>query len=405
MKDIPGGVCAARDFSAAGVVAGIKKGNTKKRDLALILSGRPCAAACVVTRNRVKAAPLLVTRRHIALGGLRGIVANSGNANACAPGDAENALRMCRAAAAATGLTPEAFAVASTGVIGQSLNIGAIERAAPALAAALSPDGSAAAEEAIMTTDTRVKEFAVEFSLGGRTARLGGIAKGSGMIHPNMGTMLCFLTTDAAVPAPLLQQALDAVVPRTFNRVSVDGDTSTNDCCILLSNGAAGNGPLRAADGDYAVFLEALEHICVRFARAIAADGEGASRLLTCTVSGASGEEAAETLAMSVIRSPLLKAAMFGADANWGRVLCALGYAGADFDPEKTDVSFASPAGKIAVCRAGRGLPFDEAAAKKILSEKEIEINVNLHAGRSAVTAWGCDLTYDYVRINGDYRS
>jgi glutamate N-acetyltransferase/amino-acid N-acetyltransferase len=256
-----------------------------------------------------------------------------------------------------------------------------------------------------MTTDTRVKEFAVEFSLGGRTARLGGIAKGSGMIHPNMGTMLCFLTTDAAVPAPLLQQALDAVVPRTFNRVSVDGDTSTNDCCILLSNGAAGNGPLRAADGDYAVFLEALEHICVRFARAIAADGEGASRLLTCTVSGASGEEAAETLAMSVIRSPLLKAAMFGADANWGRVLCALGYAGADFDPEKTDVSFASPAGQIAVCRAGRGLPFDEAAAKKILSEKEIEINVNLHAGRSAVTAWGCDLTYDYVRINGDYRS
>ncbi|HPE15845.1 MAG TPA: bifunctional glutamate N-acetyltransferase/amino-acid acetyltransferase ArgJ [Oscillospiraceae bacterium] len=405
MKDIPGGVCAAIDFRAAGAVAGVKTGNAKKRDLALILSGRPCQAACVVTRNRVKAAPLRVTRRHVEQGNVRGVIANSGNANACAPGDAESALRMCKAAAAATGLTPEAFAVASTGVIGQRLNIEAIERAVPALAASLSPLGSADAEAAIMTTDTRPKEFAVAFPLGGRTARLGGIAKGSGMIHPNMGTMLCFLTTDAAVPAPLLQQALETVVPRTFNRVSVDGDTSTNDCCILLANGAAGNEPLRAAGEDYAVFLEALEHLCTQFARAIAADGEGASRLLTCTVSGASGEAAAETLAMSVIQSPLLKAAMFGADANWGRVLCALGYAGAAFDPEKTDVSFASPAGEIAVCRAGRGLSFDETAAKKILSEQEVEIKVDLHMGRDSVTAWGCDLTYDYVKINGDYRS
>lgn len=405
MKDISGGVCAARDFTAAGVAAGIKKGNTTKRDLALILSARPCQAACVVTRNRVKAAPLYVTKRHISQDGVRGVIANSGNANACAPGDLENALRMCKAAAAATGLSPEAFAVASTGVIGQPLNIDAIERAVPALAAALSPLGSADAEAAIMTTDTRAKEFAVEFPLGGKTVHLGGIAKGSGMIHPNMGTMLCFLTTDAAVPAPLLQQALEIVVPRTFNRVSVDGDTSTNDCCILLANGAAGNKPLSAADADWAVFLEALEHVCVCFSRAIAADGEGASRLLTCTVSGAAGEAAAEILAMSVIRSPLVKAAMFGADANWGRVLCALGYSGADFDPERADVTFASRAGEIAVCRAGRGLPFDETAARKILSEKEIEIKVDLRMGRAVVTAWGCDLTYDYVKINGDYRS
>ena len=335
----------------------------------------------------------------------RGIIANSGNANACAPMGHENAVKMTQAAAAATGLRPEDFLVASTGVIGVPLNVEAVERACPALASLLSRDGSMEAAKAIMTTDTVPKEIAVSFEVGGKEVRLGGIAKGSGMIHPNMGTMLCFLTTDCSIAPDILQTALQSVVKVTFNHVSVDGDTSTNDSCVILASGQAGNDLIDWRNEDYDIFFEALKFVCTELAKKIAGDGEGATRLVTCTVSGSRSEEVAEKLAMEVIRSSLVKAAMFGADANWGRVVCAMGYSRAPFRPEYVDVSFASAAGEIQVCRKGEGLAFDEEKAKKILTQPAVEILVNVNEGAHSATAWGCDLTYDYVKINGDYRT
>ncbi|MBM6896652.1 bifunctional glutamate N-acetyltransferase/amino-acid acetyltransferase ArgJ [Pseudoflavonifractor capillosus] len=416
MKTISGGVTAPKGFRAAGVYCGVKASHagdvtpvvpaTKgKPDLAMIVSDCECTAAATYTLNRVKAAPLYVTMGHLEDGVCRGIVANSGNANACAPMSHENAEKMCELAAAATGLKPEDFAVASTGVIGQTLNIAAIERGMPQVAGELSYDGSDAAAHAIMTTDTVKKEIALTVTIGGKPVTIGAIAKGSGMIHPNMGTMLCFITTDCAITSEMLTEALHAIVPRTFNRVTVDGDTSTNDMCVVLANGLAGNSQIEWKDDDFTVFYKALHQVCETMARSIAADGEGASRLITCTVTGARNEETAERLAKAVVGSSLVKAAMFGADANWGRVLCAMGYSKAPFRPEYVDVSFSSIQGDILVCQKGAGVDFDEDLAKKILSQDEVVIAVNLHEGDDQATCWGCDLTYEYVKINGDYRS
>ena len=406
MKQIPGGVTAPKGFRAWGVHCGVKSKKADKKDLALILSDQECAAAAVYTMNRVKAAPLYVTMEHLEDGTAWGVAANSGNANACCPMSHEYAEEMARLAARATGRAPADFVVASTGVIGQTLNIAAIRAGMPAAAGLTAgPEGSDAAARAIMTTDTVKKELALACSIGGRTVTLGAIAKGSGMIHPNMGTMLCFVTTDCAITREMLSEALREVVPRTFNRVTVDGDTSTNDMCAVLANGMAGNPLIEWKDDGYTVFLKALRQLCQELARAIAGDGEGASRLITCAVREARSEESAERLAKAVVGSPLVKAAMFGADANWGRVLCAMGYSKAPFRPEYVDISFSSAVGAVAVCRGGMGLDFDEEAARSILSRDEVVIDVHLHEGEHEATCWGCDLTYEYVKINGDYRT
>ena len=406
LNQISGGVCAAKGFTAAGVHCGVKAGSSPdKNDLALILSEKECAAAATYTMNRVKAAPLYVTMDHLENGVAWGVVANSGNANACCPQSHENAEAMSASAAAATGREPGDFVVASTGVIGQTINISAIQAGLPQAAAALSADGSDAAAHAIMTTDTVKKEIAVSLTIGGKEVRLGAIAKGSGMIHPNMGTMLAFITTDCAITHEMLSDALHEVVARTFNRVTVDGDTSTNDMCVVLANGMAGNSLIEWKDQDYETFLAALEEVCRHLSRAIAGDGEGASKLVTCKMHGARSEESAERLAKAVVGSSLVKAAMFGADANWGRVLCAMGYSKAPFRPEHVDVSFCSQAGSILVCKQGDGVDFDEDKAKAILTEKEVIIDVDLHEGDESAECWGCDLTYDYVKINGDYRT
>ncbi|MDO4264873.1 MAG: bifunctional glutamate N-acetyltransferase/amino-acid acetyltransferase ArgJ [Eubacteriales bacterium] len=405
MELTEGGVCAAKGFSAGSVHCGIRK-SPLKDDLALIVSDTVCQAAAVYTTNKVKAAPLHVTKAHLADGTARAVIANSGNANACAPNGEENAHREAKAAADALGIPEDEIVVASTGVIGVELPIECIEAHAAKIRPAASADGSAAAAKAIMTTDTEPKSCAVSFSAGGKTCHLGGICKGSGMIHPNMGTMLCFLTTDCAITHEVLDAALKSVVKKTFNRVTVDGDTSTNDMCVVLANGAAENNVITSADGpDYEAFCTALLTVCVALAKKIAGDGEGATRLLTCTVTGASDEEKAENLAKSICGSSLVKAAMFGADANWGRVLCAMGYSGAEFDPETVEILFSSSKGDISVCKNGRGLLFSEELAKEILSEDSVEITAKLSEGDASVSCWGCDLTYDYVKINGDYRT
>ncbi len=398
MKGIEGGITAAKGYKTGAVHSGIRASQSKK-DLAVIVSDVPCQAAAVYTSNIVKAAPLHITREHLGDGTAQAIVINSGNANACAPRGEENALREAQAAAKLLGLKTEDVLVASTGVIGQELPIEVIETA---MGQIVLTDDSADTAKAIMTTDTKMKQTAVEFELNGKTVHLGGIAKGSGMIHPNMGTMLCFVTTDAAISQSVLQQSLSKIVKKTFNRISVDGDTSTNDMCIVLANGLAGNEEITQQND---VFDQALESVMKDLAVMIASDGEGASRLIISTVVNAADETQAETLAMSVASSSLFKAAMFGSDANWGRVLCAMGYSGAKFDPEKVDVLFQSDAGTVEVAKNGRGLDFDEDLAKKILSRDQVQVVMNLHEGDVSVTCWGCDLTYDYVKINGEYRS
>ncbi len=398
---ISGGVTAAQGFSAGATRCGIKE-SSSKNDTAVIYSNVPCTAAAVYTKNRVQASPIEVTRAHLANQRAQAVIVNSGNANACAPDGLENANRESAACAKLLGLPEDDIIVCSTGVIGQRLNIECIEANLHTLT--LSPNGSDAAATAIMTTDTVEKSAAVSFSVNGKCCHLGGICKGSGMIHPNMGTMLCFLTTDCAIDGDLLQTLLRKAVQKSFNRVSVDGDTSTNDTCCILANGLAGNEPLCTPE-TAADFYEALEAVCITLARKIAADGEGASRLMTCTVHGAQDEDTAEGLAKAVCKSSLVKAALFGADANWGRILCAMGYSGETFNPDAVDIAFCSAAGNIAVCKAGRALDFDETLAKKILSQEEVTITVDLHDGDHSVTAWGCDLTYDYVKINGDYRT
>ena len=403
MKAIEGGVCAAKGFQAAGIHCGIRKNKTKK-DLALIYSEKKATAAAVYTTNLVKGAPLLVTKKHLADGMAQAILCNSGNANTCNADGVEIAEKMCALLAAQLPVSPDDVVIASTGVIGQPLDIAPIAAGMPPLVAALG-DHSAAAAQGIMTTDTKQKEIAVEFTVGGVPCRLGGIAKGSGMIHPNMATMLVFLTTDCAISAAMLQKALSGDVENTFNMVSVDGDTSTNDMVTILANGAAGNAEIMAPGADFDAFMQALNTVTVYLCRRIAGDGEGATKLLECKVTGAADPATAKTVAKSVICSSLTKAAMFGADANWGRVLCAIGYSGAAVDVTKIDVAFRSPQGTVAVCKNGAGIPFSEEEAKRILLENEIEILVCLNAGTASATAWGCDLTYEYVKINGDYRT
>ena len=410
MKEIKGGVCAPKGFFAGGIRCGIKP-SSQKKDLALIYSQKSCNAAAVFTVNKVKAASVCVSREHISGGKLHAVIANSGNANACTgEGGMDAAQRMARLVANEFSIEPSKVAVASTGVIGVPMPIDLIENNAGKLKASLRADeqGHADALEAIMTTDVRKKDIAVEIELGGKPVRIGAMTKGSGMIHPNMATMLAFITTDAAIESDALNSSLRHAVKRSFNRLTVDGDTSTNDMVLIMANGEAMDyekREIKIDDSDYKIFSGALEYICVSLARMMARDGEGATKLITVTVTDAYSEETAETLAKSVASSSLVKAACFGADANWGRVLCAMGYAGADFTPEKTSVSFKSRAGEIEVCKDGGPVSFSEEKAKLILSEEEIEILISLREGGGTASAWGCDLTYDYVKINGDYRS
>ena len=401
---IEGGVCAAKGFRASGIHCGIRKNKTKK-DLSLIVSDCKASAAAVYTTNLVCGAPIKVTRSNISDGIARAMICNSGNANTCNADGIQIAEAMCDLVYKATGIPAKDVIVASTGVIGQKLDITPIANGMDKLVSELSYEGSDEAAWGIMTTDTKLKSVAVEFEIGGKTCHIGGIAKGSGMIHPNMATMLVFVTSDVAITPAALNAALKADVADSFNMISVDGDTSTNDMLSIMANGMAGNDEIDVDSPDFAVFKEALFAVTSKLCRAIAADGEGATKLLECNVSGADVKDTARTVAKSVICSSLFKSAMFGADANWGRVLCAIGYSGAKVDVNSIGVSFASAAGEIEVCRNGAGVDFSEEFAKEILLEPEILISVKLGDGSAAAKAWGCDLTYDYVKINGDYRT
>ena len=404
MKIIEGGVCAAKGYKAAGVHCGIRKNHIKK-DLALVISDVSANAAAVYTTNLVKGAPLDVTKKHISDGKAQAIICNSGNANTCNANGIEIAEQMSALVEEKFGIAKDDVVVASTGVIGQPLDIAPIASGIESLSKEISYDGAEDAAEAILTTDLAKKQMAVEFELGGKTCRIGGMAKGSGMIHPNMATMLVFITSDVAISSEMLKKALGADIANTFNMVSVDGDTSTNDMVVVLANGLAGNKEITEDGDDFAEFMKALNTLNMSLCRMIAGDGEGATKLLECAVSGAADIDTAKTVAKSVICSSLTKAAMFGADANWGRVLCAIGYSGADVDVHKIDVAFRSSKGVIEVCKNGAGIEFSEEKAKEILLEKEIDILVNLNSGSAEAKAWGCDLTYDYVKINGDYRT
>ena len=404
-KFIEGSVTAPKGFTAAGVCASVKPSNKTKRDVALIYCEKKCTAAAVYTKNLVKSSAILVTQNHLADGYAQAVIVNSGNANTCNADGVEKAEKMCSLAADALGVDSNDVIVASTGVIGQILPIEPIEKGVAMMKGNLSKEGGTDAAEAIMTTDTVKKEMAMEMTLGGKTVTVGGIAKGSGMIHINMGTMLSFVTTDAAIPSEMLYEALKEAVEDSYNMVSVDGDTSTNDTLAIMASGLAGNPEITEKNQDYRDFVDGITEAFKQLAKKLAGDGEGATKLLICTVTGAKTKKDAVMVSKSVICSSLLKAAMFGADANWGRVLCAVGYSGADVDVTKVDVDFKSVKGEIAVCRNGAGIEFSEEKAKEILLEKEIEILVNVGDGEGKAQAYGCDLTYDYVKINGDYRT
>ena len=403
VEHISGGVCAPRGYKAAGVHCGVRK-NRSKRDLALIYSEKRASAAAVYTTNLVKGAPLTVTKKHLADGMAQAIICNSGNANTCNANGEYIAETTSELLGAELGIPAADVIVASTGVIGQAMTMEPFERGIPAAVKALGTSSEAAAE-AIMTTDTHAKEVAVKFTAGGVECTLGGIAKGSGMIHPNMATMLAFITSDCAISPAMLAKALSEDVQSSFNMVTVDGDTSTNDMVAVMANGMAGNAEICAEGADYDAFCEALHEVTVCLSRQIAGDGEGATKLLDCVVTGAETLADARTVARAVVGSSLLKAAMFGADANWGRVLCAVGYSGADVDVTKVGVTFKSDAGEVTVCENGAGVDFSEDLAAKVLAAKEIYILVSLGEGASSAEAWGCDLTYEYVKINGDYRT
>lgn len=401
-----GGVCAAKGFSANGVNCGLNK-DKNKNDLGMICSETVCKTAAVYTTNKVKGAPILVTKAHLAAtGGLsRAVIVNSKNANTCNADGEEKAQRMCELAADVLGIKPEEVIVASTGVIGQKLPIEPIASHVEELAAGLSPENHGKAANAIMTTDTFPKETAVSFTLADKVCTIGGMAKGSGMIHPNMATTLNFVTTDVAISAELIQKALSEIVKVTYNCLSIDGDTSTNDMVSIMANGLAGNPEITAENEDYEIFKKALYQVLMTLTKMLAKDGEGATKMIECTCAGAPDQDTAIIVAKSVVRSPLTKCAMFGEDANWGRILCAIGYADAEFDIDQVAVDIASENGCIAVCRNGAGVDFSEEEAKKVLEADEIYINIDLHQGDVQAKAWGCDLTYDYVKINGDYRT
>lgn len=405
-KKIDGGVCAAKGFLANGLNCGLNS-NKDKNDLCLVFSEALCNAAAVYTQNKVKGAPITVTKKHLEKSGgkAQAVIANSKNANTCNADGVEKAERMCRLAASVLNIEPEKVIVASTGVIGKVLPIEPIENSIDSLAKGLSHTANEKAATAIMTTDTVKKEAAVQFEIDGVVCTLGGMAKGSGMIHPNMATTLNFITTDAAISSQLLQKALSDIVKVTYNCLSIDGDTSTNDMVSIMANGLAGNSEIVEENENYSIFKDALYEVLMTLTKMLAKDGEGATRMIECTCCGAPDLDTAIIVAKSVIRSPLLKCAIFGSDANWGRILCAIGYAEADFDITKVDVDMRSRKGTIAVCRNGSGVEFSEDEAKTILLEDEIYIDINLHSGNIQAKAWGCDLTYDYVKINGDYRS
>ena len=404
MKFIDGGVTAAQGFKASGIHCGIRKNQTKK-DLAMIVSDTKCAAAAVYTQNKVYGAPITVTRDNIADGMAQAVICNSGNANTCNADGVEKAQMMCDIASKALGVDSKDVIVASTGVIGMTLDITPIAEGAPVLAAQISENGGHDCAEAIMTTDTIPKEVAVEIEIGGKTVTLGACCKGSGMIHPNMATMLCFVTTDCNITSAYLQKALSEVVKDTFNMISVDGDTSTNDMVCIMANGKADNAIIDSEGADYDTFKRALMSVSVKLSRLIAGDGEGAQRLLECNVTACTDEATAKNIAKSIICSSLVKTAMFGSDANWGRILCAIGYTEGDFNVDTIDVYLSSCKGTIKVCENGAGIPFSEEKAKEILLESEITLDVDMKQGEYSATAWGCDLTYDYVKINGDYRT
>lgn len=404
MKLIEGSVCAAKGFLANGIHCGIRKNKTKN-DIALIYSEVLASAAAVYTTNLVKGAPIFVTKENIANGKAQAIVCNSGNANTCNANGVLIAKQTCEITAKALNIPASDVVVASTGVIGMPLEIEPIASGMDSLVKGLNKKGNTQAVLGIMTTDTKPKEVAVEFTIGGKTCRIGGIAKGSGMIHPNMATMLVFITTDVAISPSMLQKALSADIKNTFNMVSVDGDTSTNDMVTVLANGLAGNDEIVSDGEDFNQFMKALNTVNVSLCKMIAGDGEGATKFIECVVNGAKTEDIAKTVAKSIICSSLVKTAMFGADANWGRILCAIGYSGAQVDVSKVKVCFRSVKGEILVCEKGAGVDFSEDLAKTILLEKDIEIVVDLCDGRFDATAWGCDLSYEYVRINGDYRT
>ncbi len=404
MEFINGGVTAAKGFIASGIHCGIRKNQTKK-DLAMIKSEVRCPAAAVYTQNKVYGAPITVTRENLNDGMAQAVIVNSGNANTCNHDGVEKAELMCKIASKAMNTDEKDIIVASTGVIGMSLDVTPIADCADNLASKMTSGGGHDAAEAIMTTDTIAKECAVTFELGGKTVTLGACCKGSGMIHPNMATMLCFMTTDCAVSSEMLQKALSDTVKDTFNMISVDGDTSTNDMVCIMANGKAENALIDSENEDYFVFKEALKAVSVKLSRLIAGDGEGAQRLLECNVTSCCDEATAKKIAKSIICSSLVKTAMFGADANWGRILCAIGYTEGDFSVDKIDVYLSSCKGKVKVCENGFGIEFSEEKAKEILLEDEIILDVEMNQGEYSATAWGCDLTYDYVKINGDYRT
>ena len=404
IKIIEGGVTAAKGFKAGGIYSGIKK-NSEKPDLALIASDTLCNAAAVYTKNKVKAAHIPVTQRHLANGKAQAVMCNSGNANACTPDGEEIAEKATAIAAECLGINKDDVLPAATGVIGEPLPIDPFEKAMPELAASLSYEGSAAAALAIMTTDTYTKEYAVQFEAGGKTCTIGGIAKGSGMIHINMGTMLSFISTDCAVSGEMLSKALHDEIADSYNQVSVDGDTSTNDTLVLLSNGLAGNEEIKAEGADYAEFCEALHVVSVALSKMIAGDGEGCTKLLEAHVKGAPDKDTARIVSKSIVCSSLFKAAVFASDANWGRILCAIGYSDAEFNASDIEVSVKSDVGEVLVCKASASVPFDDDFATKILSREAVTVEVDLHDGSGEAYAWGCDLTYDYVKINGSYRS
>lgn len=403
MKFINGGVCAAKGFSANGIHCGIRKNRTKK-DLSLIFSSKIANVAAVYTTNLVKGAPLVVTKNHIENGKAQAIICNSGNANTCNANGVEIAEKTCELLAKELKIDSKDVVVASTGVIGQEMSLEPFEKGMNALVSGLG-DNSNAAEEGIMTTDTIAKSVAVAFEIDGIECKIGGIAKGSGMIHPDMATMLVFITTDCSISNEMLSKALKSDIQSTFNMVSVDGDTSTNDMVVVLANGEAKNAEITSEGKAFDIFMKALNSVTIALCKMIAGDGEGATKLIECNVCGAKNEDIAKKVAKSVICSSLVKSAMFGADANWGRVLCAIGYSKCDVDVSKIDVEFVASTGKILVCKNGSGVEFSEELAKQILLEKEVNIDINLNDGTSKATAWGCDLTYDYVKINGDYRT
>ena len=404
MKYIDGGVCAPKGFKAAGVWCGIKK-DREKKDLALIVSDSLCSAAGVYTKNKVKGAPIAVTKKNISDGKAMAIICNSGNANTCAPGGVEIAEETCRITAEALGIDEKDVVICSTGVIGQELSIEPFKNGIPEAVDKLRSEGEKAASEAIMTTDTVPKYTAVEFELDGKMCRIGGTAKGSGMINPNMATMLSFITTDVSISSEMLKKALKEDIKKSYNQICIDGDTSTNDTVAVLANGEAQNSEIKQEGQAFETFKKALSMVTVNLSKKLARDGEGATKLIECNVAGAPDEETASKISKSVISSDLFKAAVFGADANWGRVLCAVGYADGDFSADNIDVEMSSSKGSVLVCEGSRHKEYSEEKASEILSEEEIIINIDMNQGEACATAWGCDLTYDYVRINGDYRS